>query len=211
LSTIIDQFKTRLGIAAAVLPMTDSPVETRLDTDEGDLGFQEYFVKRRCLPRVHSIRFEGAADATPASGVISALTSDSLEGIIVCPSNPYLSVDPLLAVPGLRTALETRVVPLIVVSPLIGGKAVKGPTAKIMAELGIDSSPGSIFSHYGGLVDALVVDSGDIAAASQLPVPVFHTNTLMQSLEDKLRVARLALESACEVRRIHAGAVTKQR
>jgi LPPG:FO 2-phospho-L-lactate transferase len=201
LSTVIREFEARLGISAHILPMTDSSVQTRLSTDEGDLGFQEYFVKRRCQPRVLSVRFEGAADSAPAPGVIEALAADSLEAIVACPSNPYLSVDPILAVPSLRTALERRRVPLIVVSPLIAGKAVKGPTAKIMGELGISVTPRSIFAHYRGLADALVVDSCDADAASQIPIPIFHTSTLMQSLEDRLRLGRFVLDCVGRVKK----------
>lgn len=194
LSSVIREFKTRLGISAHILPMTDCGVQTRLGTDEGDLGFQEYFVKRRCQPRVLSIRFEGAANATPAPGVMEALASDSLEAIVLCPSNPYLSVDPILAVPSLRRALAERRVPLIAVSPLIAGRAVKGPTAKIMGELGISVTPQSIFAHYRGLADALIIDSCDVDAASQIPIPLFHTATLMQSLADRLRLGEFVLD-----------------
>jgi LPPG:FO 2-phospho-L-lactate transferase len=143
---------------------------------------------------VLSIRFEGAAHAAPAPGVTEALASDSLEAIVLCPSNPYLSVDPILAVPSLRRSLEKRRVPLVVVSPLIGGKAVKGPTAKIMGELGISITPQSIFSHYLGLADALIIDSSDIDAASQIPIPVFHTITLLQSLADRSRLGEFVLD-----------------
>ena len=136
-------------------------MQTRLHTDEGELGFQDYFVKRRCEPRVLSIRFEGAGQAAPAPGVTETLAADSLEAIVICPSNPYLSVDPILAIPPLRRALEKRRVPLVVVSPLIAGKAVKGPTAKIMGELAIAVTPQSIFAHYRSLADVLVVDGSD--------------------------------------------------
>jgi LPPG:FO 2-phospho-L-lactate transferase len=204
LSAVIHDFRQRLGITAAILPMSDSRVETRLDTDAGDLGFQEYFVRRRCNPRVHSIRYEGAAAALPAPGVLEALSGDALEAIIVCPSNPYLSIDPMLAVPAVRAALCKRRVPVIVVSPLIGGKAVKGPTAKIMAELGVDTSTQSIFEHYRGLADALVIDACDASVASHIPMPVFATNTLMVSLEDRLSVARFVLDRIGEVARPNA-------
>jgi LPPG:FO 2-phospho-L-lactate transferase len=196
LTDVMEHFRTQLGIASRILPMTDERVETRIETDVGELAFQDYFVKRRCAPRALSVRFVGAANALPACGVIAALSSPALEAIVLCPSNPYLSIDPLLAVVKLREALENRAAPLIAVSPLIGGRAVKGPTAKIMDELGIPMTPTSIYEHYHGLLDAIVVDSGDADAAQQIPIPVFSTATLMSSLDDRLRLARFVLDCA---------------
>jgi LPPG:FO 2-phospho-L-lactate transferase len=192
----MEHFRTRLGVASHLLPMTDDRVETRIDTDEGDLAFQDYFVRRRCVPRALAVRFVGAADALPAPGVLAALSSPGLEAIILCPSNPYLSIDPLLSLVKLRESLKSRAAPLIAVSPLIGGRAVKGPTAKIMQELGIPMTPSAIFEHYRGLLDAIVVDSADADAARQVPIPVFATATLMISLEDRIRLARFVLERA---------------
>ena len=203
LSTVIDEFRQRLGISACLLPMTDDRVETRVDTDEGDLGFQDYFVRRRCQPRVRAIRFAGATTATAGPGVCEALAAESLEAIILCPSNPYLSIDPLLAVPALRAALERRRVPAIAISPLIGGAAVKGPTAKIMHELGIKSSAESIARHYRGLIDGLVIDTADAVeaanASASIGIPVFPTATLMTTLEDRVRLARFVLDRADEL------------
>jgi len=196
LSDVMEHFRTQFGVASRILPMTDDRVETRIETDEGDLAFQDYFVRRRCAPRALSIRFVDAATALPASGALAALSSPALEAIVLCPSNPYLSIDPLLAIVRLRESLENRAAPLIAVSPLIGGRAVKGPTAKIMQELGIPMTPTSVYEHYQGLIDALVVDSADADAANHIPVPVFSTATLMSSLEDRLRLARFVLDCA---------------
>lgn len=196
LTEVTEHFRTQFGIANRILPMTNECVQTRIDTDEGDLAFQDYFVRRRCAPRAHAIRFVGAAEAAPAPGVIAALGSPGLEAIVLCPSNPYLSIDPVLAIAGLREALENRAAPLIAVSPLIGGAAVKGPTAKIMQELGIPMTPDSIFEHYRGLIDALVVDTVDANTASRLPIPTFSTATLMTTLDDRLRLAQFVLECA---------------
>jgi LPPG:FO 2-phospho-L-lactate transferase len=196
LTQVMEHFRNQLGVASRILPMTDDRVETHIDTDEGDLKFQDYFVRRRCAPRALGIRFVGAADALPAPGVLAALSSPELDAIILCPSNPYLSIDPLLSVTGLREALKKRAAPLIAVSPLIGGRAVKGPTAKIMEELGVPMTPGAIYEHYRGLLDALVVDSADAHAARDLPIPVFATATLMTSLDDRIRLARFVLERA---------------
>jgi LPPG:FO 2-phospho-L-lactate transferase len=196
LTQVMEHFRHQLGVASRILPMTDDRVETHIDTDEGDLAFQDYFVRLRCAPRALGIRFVGAADALPAPGVVAALSSPELEAIILCPSNPYLSIDPLLSVTGLRESLKQRAAPLIAVSPLIGGRAVKGPTAKIMQELGIPMTPGAIYEHYQGLLDAIVVDSADAHAARAIPIPVFSTATLMTSLDDRIRLARFVLERA---------------
>jgi LPPG:FO 2-phospho-L-lactate transferase len=194
LTEVMEHFRTQLGIASSILPMTDERVETRIDTDEGDLAFQDYFVRRRCAPRALSIRFVGAATALPAPGAVAALSSPALEAIVLCPSNPYLSIDPLLSMAKLRESLENRTAPLIAVSPLIGGRAVKGPTAKIMQELGIPMTPTAIYEHYRGLIDAIVVDSGDADAADHIPISVFSTPILMRSLDDRLRLARFVLD-----------------
>ena len=119
--------------------MTDDPVRTVVETDAGTLAFQDYFVREQCRPAVRGIRFDGADAARPTAQVLEALSAPDLAGIIICPSNPWLSVDPILAVPGMREALRASGAPIIAVSPIIGGKAVKGPTAKIMAELGLDA------------------------------------------------------------------------
>jgi LPPG:FO 2-phospho-L-lactate transferase len=201
LTEVTEHFRTRFGIASRILPMTDERVATRVHTDEGELAFQDYFVRRRCEPRALSIRFDGAAEASPAPGVLAALSAPELQAIVLCPSNPYLSIDPLLAVRPLRASLERRAAPLIAVSPLIGGRAVKGPTAKIMQELGIPMTPTSIYQHYRGLLDAIVVDSADVQAAAGIPIPVFSTATMMSTLEDRLRLARFTLDCARSLKR----------
>jgi LPPG:FO 2-phospho-L-lactate transferase len=201
LTEVIDDVRRQFGIHARILPMTDGTVATRVETDEGDLAFQEYFVRRRCEPCVRAIRFEGAAAAAMTTEVRAALEAPELEAIVICPSNPYLSIDPLLAVPDLRAALERRQVPLIAVSPLIGSTAVKGPTAKIMTELGVESSAAAIAAHYEGLIDALVVDTVDAADAARLSIPTFATPTLMKTLDDRVRLAEFVLARARELGR----------
>ncbi|MEI8297193.1 MAG: 2-phospho-L-lactate transferase [Pseudomonadota bacterium] len=201
LTEVIDDVRRQFGIRARILPMTDCTVATRVETDDGELAFQEYFVRRRCEPRVRAIRFEGAATAHTTAEVLAALDAPELEAIVLCPSNPYLSIDPLLAVPDLRAALEKRRVPLIAVSPLIGNTAVKGPTAKIMAELGVASSAAAIAAHYAGLIDALVIDTIDAPHAAHLPIPAFATQTLMRTLDDRVRLAEFVLARARELGR----------
>ena len=193
LTGICAHFAAKLGIAARVLPMTDDPVRTVVETDRGTLAFQDYFVREQCRPVVRDIRYDGAAAATPTRQVLEALAAPTLAGVIVCPSNPWLSVEPILALPGMRKALRARGVPVIAVSPIIAGKAVKGPAAKIMAELGLEADCRSIARHYEGLIDGFVIDGADEALASTLPMPAIVTNTMMRTLDDKVALARQCL------------------
>jgi LPPG:FO 2-phospho-L-lactate transferase len=181
------QMAKRLGIAARVLPMTESSVRTILVTNEGDLPFQDYFVRRRCEPAVRHIRFVGAETSKP---IAEFEHSERPRAVLICPSNPYLSIDPILAVPGLAAALVSGRAPVVAVSPVIGGKAVKGPTAKMMNELGIAVSAQAIAAHYRGLIDGLVIDTTDAAERESIDLPVLVTNTLMRSLADRERLAR---------------------
>ncbi len=180
----------QLGVTARVLPMADAPVHTVVESDAGRLAFQDYFVRRQCRPAVRSVCYEGAAAARMTVEVEAALAAATLGGVIVCPSNPWLSVDPILAVPGLRAAIRSSGAPVVAVSPVIGGKAVKGPTAKIMGELGLPPGVAGIAEHYGDLLDHIVVDATDGASAEGLPVPASVTRTLMQTLDDKIALAR---------------------
>lgn len=195
LSTVTAAFARRWGVEAKILPMTDDPVATMLDSDLGELEFQRYFVELRCAPAVHAVRFAGAEQALPAPAVVDAImTADT---ILIAPSNPFLSVDPLLAVPAIRTALAETLAPIIAVSPLVGGQAVKGPTAKLMGELGLPVDNDSIARHYAGLIDGLLIDSGDECIAPEIAIA--HTPTLMTTLDDKARVARAALAFAARI------------
>ena len=139
------------------------------------------------------MHYLGADDAAPNPAVVELLASDALECVVLCPSNPYLSIGPILGVPGLRRALETCRAPIVVVSPVIGGRAVKGPTVKLMQELGVEVSPRSIARHYAGLIDGLVLDTADAALAPTVGVPALVVPTLMQTLEDREQLARAAL------------------
>jgi len=201
LSAIMDDVRRRLGVATRLLPMSDEPVRTIVHTPGGPLAFQEYFVKLRAEPEVRSISFEGAAEARPAPGLADVLASPRLRAIVVCPSNPYLSVDPILAVPGLEAALRGAHVPVVAVSPLVGGRAVKGPTAKIMGELGIDTSPRAIVDHYGELLDGLVIDEADSVSERPAGRPALVTRTLMTTLEDRIALAQATLAFADRLKR----------
>ncbi len=186
-----------LAVAAQVLPMSDDPVRTVVETEAGALPFQDYFVREQCRPAVRALRYEGAASARVTAQVEAALSAPTLGGVIVCPSNPWLSVDPILAVPGLREAIRAAGAPVVAVSPIVGGKAVKGPTAKIMAELGLAVDVHAIARHYDGLIDALMIDAADAEAAGGLPAPASVASTLMQTTDDKVALARHCL-ALCE-------------
>jgi LPPG:FO 2-phospho-L-lactate transferase len=182
----------RLGVRPAVLPMSDQPVRTWVDTDEGELEFQEYFVHRRCAPRVRAVRFAGVEGAEPTPAVLAAL--DSAEAVILCPSNPFLSLDPILSLRGLRERVAGR--PVVAVTPIVGGQALKGPAAKLLAELGLEVSAASVAAHYRGLLRGFVLDSADEALAPGLEAAglrVLVTNTVMGSDADRARLARQTL------------------
>lgn len=196
LSVITADFARRLGVASHLLPMSDQPVRTIVQTAAGELGFQEYFVRDRCGPAVTGLRFAGAASARVPERAAQLLRERSLRAIVIAPSNPYLSIDPILAVPGVRTALEQRAVPSVAVTPIIGGAAVKGPTAKIMGELGLTPSAVTIAEHYRSVIDGFVLDHRDGSLGPQIPVPTQLCNTLMHTLEDREHVARSVLELA---------------
>lgn len=199
LTQVTEHLAERLRVPTRLLPMTDDRVRTCVHTDEGSLEFQEYFVGRRAAPRVHSIECVGAAAARPTSAVTAAFRSSRLRAIVICPSNPYLSIDPILAVPGIPDLLRSAGVPVVAVSPLIGGEAVKGPTAKLMRELQVEPTPEAIATHYVGLIDGLVIDDADRSWADRCSVPTFVTSTLMVNRNDKARLARQTLEFAARL------------
>lgn len=190
MTAIAGDVAARFGISAKILPVTDDDIRTMVVTPTEELAFQRYFVERRCEPVVKQIRFDGAASAQVTAQVRDALRPEGLELIVICPSNPYLSIDPILAVPGLADALRAAGVPIIGVSPILGGQAVKGPTRKIMDELGIPSTTAAIAAHYRGLIDGLIVDSADAAEAQGLDVAVHLAPTLMTGLDSKIELAR---------------------
>lgn len=192
-----------LGIRHRIVPMSNDPVRTLLHTDAGVLEFQDYFVHRRCEPVIRAIEYAGAEQAKPSEGLIDALASPQLEAIVLCPSNPYLSIAPLLAIPGLRQRLSASGVPILAVSPIIAGMAVKGPAAKIMAELGHTPSVATVARFYAGLIDGLVIDESDrdqSAALQALGLKVCITDALMPDAAGQARLARTTLEFAAQCR-----------
>lgn len=195
LTDFVEQSARRLGIDACILPMSDEDVRTIVETDDGSFEFQRYFVEQRCRPTVRSLWFAGAS-RTRVSARVHRAIFDAARAIVICPSNPYLSIDPILAVPGVRAALREATAPIVAVSPLIGGAAVKGPTAKIMEELGTPVSNVSIAAHYHGLIDGLVIDSVDASDAMVIDEPVRTAPTLMQDMSDRIRLAKDVLAFA---------------
>src|SRR4029077_8718467 len=160
------------------------------------LDFQDYFVRQRCTPAVREIAFAGADEARLQPEFLAALSDRNLRAVVICPSNPFISVDPILAVPGVREALRACAAPVVAVSPIIGGKAVKGPTAKMMAELGLPVDAAAVARHYGDILDLYVADETDADALCDLGLPVALTRTLMLSLEDRETLARAVLDVA---------------
>ena len=199
LSDITEDFCRRLGIAARILPMSDDRVATRVRTSEGWLDFQGYFVRRRCAPEVSELAYDGAAQARPHPVFMAALADAGLRAVVICPSNPYLSVDPILALPGVRAVLKACAAPVIAVSPIIGGRAVKGPTAKMMRELGLPVTAAAVAQHYDGLIDLFVVDHSE----GEITLPnmrVAKAAILMTTLADREALAKAVLTFADELR-----------
>lgn len=194
LSAVVARMTAALGIGQRLVPMSDDPVRTIVSTDEGDLAFQDYFVRRQCAPVFRAIRFDGAERAHMAAGFAAALADPGLEAIVFCPSNPILSIAPILSVPGVRDALMGRRVPAVALSPFIAGQAIKGPAAKIMGELGLGTTPGAVADQYDGLIDGLMVDRADAGALDG--VVVCATDTLMRDAADQARLAREVLAFA---------------
>ena len=201
LSRIAADVAQRFRIHAAIVPMSDEAVRTRVHTREGVLAFQEYFVRRRCEPAVTALEYAGAAAARIAPQALAALKAADVAAIILCPSNPYLSVDPILALPGMRAALKAAPAPVIAVTPLVAGKAIKGPTAKIMAELEVPLSSAAIARHYADFIDGFVLDRADATLVPAFSCSLLVADTLMVTLADRERLAREVLQFAATLRR----------
>jgi LPPG:FO 2-phospho-L-lactate transferase len=199
LTEIARDFCRRLGVGPSIVPMSDQRVRTKVHTAEGQLDFQDYFVRRRCEPVVTGLTYEGADAARPQPDIVAALADPQLRAVVICPSNPFLSVDPILALPGLRDCIIQSRGPVVAVSPIIGGRAVKGPTAKMMSELGLPASAAEVARHYGDLIDGYVVDETDREIASLPGLAVKATRTLMTSLSDREALARAVLAFADEL------------
>ena len=187
-----------LDVRVPVLPMSDQPVATVVETPAGDLAFQHYFVRDRCEPVVTGFRFAGISDAAMNPSIAEHLGSGRIAAVVIAPSNPFVSVDPILGVPGMRAALEGAACPVLAVSPIVGGTAIKGPAAKMMAELGVPATVTGIADHYRDLVDILVIDQrdrGHAAAIGERGMEVLSTATVMRSLADREALARDCLRA----------------
>ncbi len=202
LSDVTDHLCQRLHIRHRIAPMTDENVHTIVHTPEGALEFQHYFVRRQCEPRALRVEFRGASGASPSPAFRAALARDDLAAIVICPSNPLLSVEPILAINGVRLRIEKHRAPVIAVSPIVGGRAIKGPAAKIFRELGREPSALGIAQYYAHLVDGLVID--DIDAGLKQPIEalglrVAVTNTVMKTGQDRARLANEVIAFAARI------------
>jgi LPPG:FO 2-phospho-L-lactate transferase len=193
LSTVTARIAAALGLEPTILPATDEPLRTWLDTPNGSFDFQHWFVARAHRDPVDRVRFEGATDARPAPGVLEALHEAEL--ILIAPSNPYVSIGPILAVERIRSALERRRVPCVAVSPLIGGQAVKGPAAQMLQRLEGGTSAAHVAQCYAGLIDALVIDEADAQDADNIGVRAIVTKTLMRDSTSRRALAEAALDA----------------
>jgi LPPG:FO 2-phospho-L-lactate transferase len=197
LSDVTAELARRQGVAHTVVPMSDDPVRSIILTDEGELNFQDYFVRRRCMPRFAGIRYDGAQSARMSAGMKAALAHPALEAVVICPSNPVLSIGPFLAVPQIRDALAATKAPCIAVSPFIEGQAIKGPAAKIMQELGEEPGAACLVKWYREIADKVICDPADPAAGQIIDGIAFvATDTLMRDDADQLRLAREVLALA---------------
>lgn len=185
------------GLSVRMLPMSDERVATRILTPAGELAFQEYFVRRRTEDEVLGIRFEGIEDARPVPGLLDAIGAAA--AVIFAPSNPFVSIGPILAVPGVRDALRQTAAPIVAISPIVGGEAIKGPAAKMFRSLGLDASPAGVARLYSDLLDALVIDQLDAELTPQVEragVRAVVTDTIMRGRYEKANLARATLQAA---------------
>ena len=185
LQNVADRLSESLGIDHRIAPMSNDKISTTVNTPNGKLAFQEYFVREQCEPAVIDFDFEGIENSKPNPVVMSWL--DECDGIIICPSNPYVSVDTILSVPKYRDAFQSK--PVIAVSPIVGGLAIKGPAAKMMTELGVPPTPIAVAKHYGSLLSGFVLDQTDHEQAKDIPIPSIVTQTIMLTLQDRIGLA----------------------
>jgi LPPG:FO 2-phospho-L-lactate transferase len=195
---------TRLGIAYAIAPMTDAPVRTFVHTEDTTLAFQDYFVRLQCAPAVTGVSFAGTEAAKPSPAFAAAMANPVLHAVVICPSNPLLSIDPILSIPGVRDWLQLRRVPVVAVSPIVGGKAIKGPAAKIFRELNREVSVQGVADHYCGLIDGLVIDTVDAPAKPALEargLRIAVVPSVMKNAEDQAALAAAVLAFAADLAR----------
>jgi LPPG:FO 2-phospho-L-lactate transferase len=202
LSEITDFFRKKFGIHAKIVPATNDYLRTIVHTAAGVLNFQEYFVRERCEPSIQRLSFEGSGEALPSPDLTDGLRSSELKCIIICPSNPLLSIDPILSIRGLKAALRNSGAKIVAVTPIVGGAAIKGPAAKNLRELGYPASASAVAVYYRGLIDGFVLDQRDYDEAIQLEklgITTFVTDTMMVDLETKVQLAKQTLEFASSI------------
>ncbi len=183
---VTDALSSALGIKHRIAPMSQERISTIVETPDSKLGFQEYFVREKCEPKVVDFQFEGIENAKPNPIVVSWVKK--CDGIVICPSNPYVSVDPILKVPGHVELFRSK--PVIAVSPIVGGLAIKGPAAKMMQELGVPPTPRAVSEHYGDLLSGFILDETDGDQANDIAIPSIVTETVMVTLQDRIDLAR---------------------
>ena len=201
LAAVTGELARRFGVDSRIHPMSNDPVRTRVKTPEGDLPFQAYFVGRRCEPRVEAVAFDGIGQARANPALFALLADSALDLIVLCPSNPFLSLDPVLRVPGVWRALAAAPVPVVAVSPIVGGNAIKGPTARIMQELGLAVSASGVAAYYQeqypGLLNHFIVDdvdSNETDVLRSMGLAVSTAPTVMRSRADKRDLAQFILD-----------------
>jgi LPPG:FO 2-phospho-L-lactate transferase len=202
LSDVAAEIGARLGLPDIIAPMSDDPVRTFVDTKVGALAFQHYFVREQCRPLATGVRYLGAEAARPSPRLADALARPDLAAIVICPSNPFLSVGPLLALPGVRDAIAASPAPCVAVSPIIAGKALKGPAAKLMAELGLEPSVEGLAQHYVGLVDGLILDVADASLVARVEasgVAARAVPSVMTTDDERIALAAATLAFATEL------------
>jgi len=196
LSAVTEALCKSFNIDYTVLPMSDDSVSTMVSTATGELSFQHYFVREQCKPAVTGFRFSGIEAARPQAQFIAQLHSDDLAAVVICPSNPFVSIDPILQLAGVRAALIDLAAPVIAVSPIVGGIAIKGPAAKMLTELNLPSSALAVAEHYADVLDGIVIDETDAvlaAAIEELGIAVHIAQTVMRTLDDRIDLAREVL------------------
>ena len=197
LSEVTAILAASLGIQHRVLPMSDDPVRTRVLTASGAMDFQRYFVRERCEPAITGIEFNGIEHAEANPEILDQLDDPLLSGVILCPSNPFVSIDPILSLPGMRDRLAKCPAPVMAVSPVVGGMAIKGPTVKMMRELSVENSATWVAGHYRYFLDGFVLDHQDTALRSgveDMNIAVMVTKTVMETLDDRVKLARSCLQ-----------------
>jgi LPPG:FO 2-phospho-L-lactate transferase len=199
LSDVVSFVAQQFGIQNRIIPMSDDPVRTMVDTTSGTLEFQDYFVRQKCQPVVEQLRYQGSERARPSPGFQAVMESSQIEAFVICPSNPYLSIDPIFALPGVRESISDSTAPVVAVSPVVAGESLKGPTGKIMSELGVPCNSVEVAWHYHGLIDGIIIDSQDAKLAAEIEranVQVVTANIVMKSAQDKSDLAKTLLSFA---------------